>query len=72
MLTVGKRTRTYTAARPAVTLLWPAPAGRAYSLIVDGEAHVGGGADEPGGPIIVLPTAAILHATPSEETSGFF
>jgi hypothetical protein len=69
VLRAGKRTRTYAAARPAVTLLWPAPPGCAYSLIVDGEARVRGGADEPGGPIAVLPIGAILHAMPSEETS---
>jgi hypothetical protein len=69
VLRAGKRTRSYAAARPAVALLWPAPPGCAYSLIVDGEAHVRGGADEPGGPITVLPIAAILHAMPSEETS---
>ena len=67
---VGRRTRSYAAARPAVTLLWPAPPGCAYSLIVDGEAHVRGGTDEQGGPITIVPTGAILHATPSEETSG--
>ena len=70
VLSVGRRTRSYTAARPTVALLWPAPPGCAYSLIVDGEALVRGGADEPAGPITILPIAAILHAMPSGETSG--
>jgi hypothetical protein len=69
VLRAGKRTRAYAAARPAVTLLWPAPPGCAYSLIVDGEAHLPGGTDEPVGPIAVVPTGAILHAMPSEEAA---
>ena len=72
VLHAGNRTRACASARPAVALLWPAPPGSVYSLIVDGEARVvdgeayaPGGAHEPPGPIAVVPTGAILHAMPS-------
>lgn len=71
VLRAGKRTRAYAAARPAVTLLWPAPPNCAYSLIVDGTAQVRD-ADEPGGLVAVVPSGAILHALPGDETCGWW
>jgi hypothetical protein len=54
----GRHTAANMAARPGVTLLWPAPPGQAYSLIVDGTARVDGESAR------VRPTRAVLHRTP--------
>ena len=61
---VGRHTNANAAARPGVTLLWPAPAGRHYSLIVDGTARaIGGG-------LAVMPTRAVLHRTPEGDPAA--
>ena len=60
----GRHTAANAADRPAVTLLWPAPAGRQYSLIVDGTARPSGEAH-----LAVTPTRAVLHRTPEGDPS---
>ncbi len=61
---VGRHTAGNAAERPGVTLLWAAPAGRHYSLIVDGTARAG-----PGGTLAVTPTRAVLHRTADGDPS---
>lgn len=65
----GRRTAANLAARPAVTLLWPAPPGAGYGLIVDGEAEVHPGGDG-GGSLEIRPTGAVLHRTPEGDASA--
>lgn len=61
---VGRHTTTNAAERPRVTLLWPAPAGRHYSLIVDGTARgLAGG-------VAIAPTRAVLHRTPQGDPAS--
>jgi hypothetical protein len=62
---VGRHTATNAAERPRVTLLWAAPAGGHYSLIVDGTAR-----SAPGGTLAVAPTRAVLHRTPEGDPSA--
>jgi hypothetical protein len=59
----GRATLENVVARPDVTLLWPAPPGRDYALIVDGDAARGPD-DESGATLAVSATAAVLHRTP--------
>jgi hypothetical protein len=54
----GSRTAANVAARPAVSLVWPSLSPGAYSLIVDGVAHV------EGGEVVLQPAKAVLHRTP--------
>jgi len=51
----GNTTRGNVEAGGATTLLWPAPPGDAYSLIVDGEGRVGGAT------VALTPGRAVLH-----------
>ena len=61
----GRHTAANVADNPTVTLLWPAPPGGAYGLIVDGQARVDGeGADAT---LDIGPTAAVLHRTPAGD-----
>jgi hypothetical protein len=53
----GRTSRANIAARPAITLLWPAADGGPYALIVDGDATLADGDDE----VTVMPTRAVLH-----------
>lgn len=54
----GRRTAANVAARPEVTLLWPAGGDHPeHSLLVDGTATV----DDDAGTIAVAPASAILH-----------
>ncbi len=58
VVTAGRTTSANVAANPVATLLWAAPAGAPYSLIVDGEGtRADGDADE----VAVRPTRAVLH-----------
>jgi hypothetical protein len=69
----GNRTITNAAARPLVALLWPAPPGERFALLVDGEvvtttsddvpagAEPGSRAARVGGWVDVRPTNGILH-----------
>ncbi len=52
----GRTARANCAARPSVTVLWPAVQGGDHSLIVDGEARLDGD-----GHIIVTALNAVLH-----------
>jgi len=54
-VSAGRTSRANAEAQPAVTLLWPAPPGGPYSLIVDG---VSGVSDSE---LTVRPTRAVLH-----------
>ncbi len=56
---LGRRSMTNAAARAFVTLLWPPATPEDHSLIVDGNA-------EPRGDgLLVSPTRAVLHRSPS-------
>jgi hypothetical protein len=57
--TVGPTTAANAARTPRATLLWPAPAGADYCLIVDGEARVDRSGD--GRRLSVVPVRAVLH-----------
>ena len=69
----GNRTVTNAAVRPLVALLWPAPPGERFALLVDGEvvattsddvppgAEPGSRAARVGGWVDVRPTNGILH-----------
>jgi hypothetical protein len=54
----GRTSRANVEAGPAATLLWPAPPGGDYSLILDGQATV---IDAGPGEISLHPTRAVLH-----------
>jgi hypothetical protein len=53
----GRRTSRNVEATGTSTLLWPAPAGEPYSLIVDGDARVDAGEAK----LVIRPTRAVLH-----------
>jgi hypothetical protein len=65
-LRVGKRTASNLSDRAAATLLWPAPSGAAYSLLVDVTAT------EPvaAGPCTLRPDAAVLHRVAGAAGDG--
>ncbi len=52
---IGRRTREFALARPAVSLVWPPAAEDGYTLIVDGRAAV---VDDV---LRIAPTRAVLH-----------
>jgi hypothetical protein len=56
---VGSRTAANARARPAVSLLWPAPDAEGFSLIVDGTADAPAG--DHGGRLVLHPSKAVLH-----------
>jgi hypothetical protein len=65
----GHRSVANAAQRPLVSLLWPAPPGERFALLVDGDA-LGARPDPPredgrkvGGEVTVRVTSAILHVT---------
>jgi hypothetical protein len=61
----GQRTVANVAERPSVTLLWPAPPGTGYSLVLDAEAQA---QPSNGGTVLeIRPTAAVLHRTPEGD-----
>lgn len=64
----GRRTAANLAERAACTLLWPAPAGSGYGLLVDGVAEVVG--DPVDRRLVVRPTGAVLHRTPAGDPSS--
>lgn len=67
----GHRSVANAADRPLVSLLWPAPPGERFALLVDGEAvqvhpdpvpeGATGRAARPGGAVVVRATGGILH-----------
>jgi hypothetical protein len=61
----GHRSVTNAAVRPLVSLLWPAPPGDRFALLVDGEvtsATPDSGEEKSGGVVVVQATSGILHA----------
>jgi Pyridoxamine 5'-phosphate oxidase len=64
----GRHTAANAAERPGVTLLWAAPAGRHYSLIVDGTARALPETASSG--LAVTPNRAVLHRTPEGDPSA--
>ncbi len=58
--TVGKRSTANAAARPAVSLLYPARVDGDYTLIVDGSAAVDDAAPDQRR-VLITPTRAVLH-----------
>jgi hypothetical protein len=61
----GNRTSSNIEQRPDVTLLWAAPPGSGYCLIVDGRATTQPDAAAPR--LEIAPTAAVLHRTPEGD-----
>ena len=62
--TAGHTTSANARANPAVTLVWAAPAGEAYTLIVDGRA-------EPAdGHLVVSPVRAVRHRVVTAPGDG--
>jgi predicted pyridoxine 5'-phosphate oxidase superfamily flavin-nucleotide-binding protein len=68
VVAAGRHTAANAAERPGVTLLWAAPAGRHYSLIVDGTARPRPEAPVPS--LAVTPSRAVLHRTPEGDPSA--
>jgi hypothetical protein len=60
----GRKTTANIQSRPDVTLLWPAPPGTGYSLIVDGSAHA---PETDDATLRIRPVAAVLHRTPEGD-----
>lgn len=62
----GHRTSANVTDHPDVTLLWAAPPGRGYSLIVDGTAR-----PDPGEAVLrIQPKGAVLHRTPEGDPAA--
>lgn len=60
-MSVGGGTMANVAARPAVTLVWPADSVHPdHTLLVDGQAT------EEDGLLVVVPSSAIMHVRPEE------
>jgi len=77
----GRKSVANAAARPLVSLLWPAPPGERFALLVDGTATATEPDDDPrtGGFVTVEATTGILHvvdrphaeaAPPAEAPAG--
>lgn len=67
VVAAGRTTSANVDQRPDVTVLWAAPPGGAYSLIVDGTARRL--SDAEGTALAIEPTAAVLHRTPEGDPS---
>lgn len=74
MVRVGRRSLHNAAERSLVSLLWPAPAGERFALLVDGEVVTtepeatptdGGHGKGGGGVVVVRATSGILHVVSS-------
>ena len=63
LIRAGRKSVANAAARPLVSLLWPAPPGERFALLVDGTATGSEPDDDPktGGVVTVTATSAILH-----------
>jgi hypothetical protein len=73
-VSAGRRSLANAAERPLVSLLWPAPAGERFALLVDGEVvttevttPVDGSGKGGGGTVLVRATSAILHVTAGKK-----
>ena len=66
----GRKSVANAAARPLVSLLWPAPPGERFALLVDGEVRGTEPDDDPrgGGEVHLEATGAILHVV--DRASG--
>lgn len=65
VVTAGRHTCENAEATGMLTLLWPAPPGQPYSLIIDGDARA-----EPGDGLVALrPTRAVLHRVADADPS---
>jgi hypothetical protein len=62
--TAGRTSSGNAAANPAVTLMWAAPPGEAYTLLVDGRAEP---VDEQ---LVVVPTRAVRHRVVTAPGEG--
>jgi hypothetical protein len=74
MVSAGRRSLANAAERPLVSLLWPAPAGERFALLVDGEvvttevtAPVDDSGKGGGGTVLVRATSGILHVTAGKK-----
>ena len=78
LVAAGRRSVANAAARPLVSLLWPAPPGDRFALLVDGEVVTTELTEPPdesgkggGGTVLVRSTSAILHVvTPRKARKG--
>lgn len=63
LVVAGRKSLRNATARPLVSLLWPAPPGDRFALLVDGEAVTTepGPGEKDGGTVAVRATSAILH-----------
>ena len=62
MVAAGRKSLRNAGERPLVGLLWPAPPGDRFALLVDGEAVTTAATDERGaGTVVVRATSGILH-----------
>lgn len=64
----GRTTVENAVARPAVTLLWSAPPGGSYTLLVDGLASVR--ADDADSTLSIRPAKAVLHRVADAPGEG--
>lgn len=64
----GRRTLANVERHPDVTLLWPAPPGAGYGLIVDAKAAPLSGTAEPA--LGIGPVGAVLHRTPEGDPAA--
>lgn len=64
----GRQTAANLAERPGCTLLFPAPPGEGYGLLVDGEGEVHGEGEDRR--LAVRPTRAVLHRTPEGDPAA--
>jgi hypothetical protein len=62
--TAGRTTSANAAANPAVTVVWAAPPGEEYTLLVDGRAEP---VDEQ---LVVVPTRAVRHRVVTAPGEG--
>jgi len=64
-VSAGRTSQRNVSENPAATLLWAAPAGEPYSLIVDGEVEHG---DDREDELVIRPTRAVLHRVADAPT----
>lgn len=63
-LSAGRKSLANIAARPLVSVMWPAPDAASYGLFVDGRAEV------HGTEVVVTPSRAVLHRSGAATTPG--
>ena len=74
IVSAGRKSLRNAAERPLVGLLWPAPPGGRFALLVDGEAvtteRLDPADERAGGTVYLRATSGILHAVQSAKRSG--